>query len=91
MTTDTPLDCEATVRRLWDYLDAALPPARVAEVEAHLATCAHCPAHFAFARAFLAALAAGPREPEVTPALRARVRRALAAEGFGGAAAGGER
>ena len=95
MTTDrhdppsaAPLDCEATVRRLWDYLDDALVPARVDEVEAHLATCANCPAHFAFARAFLRALSSGGGARTVSPALRQRVLRALAAAGFAPAAGG---
>jgi anti-sigma factor RsiW len=76
------IDCETAVRRLWDYLDGELDPARAAEVDAHLAGCADCPPHFDFARAFLGALAAGRGARDGEPALRARVLAALAREGF---------
>jgi mycothiol system anti-sigma-R factor len=79
----TAIDCETAVRRLWDYLDAELDERRMAEVRAHLATCERCPPHFAFARAFLDAVAAGRREHDRPDALRARVVAALRAEGFG--------
>ena len=72
------IDCEATIRRLWDYLDGRLPGMAHAEVEEHLATCAYCAPHFVFARTMQGALA------ESTPAvdseddrLRERVRAAL--------------
>lgn len=76
-----PIDCETTVRRLWDFLDGRLPPWAHDEVEAHLAACALCPPHFAFARAIQAALAAEGAQAAGPPAagelLRARVRAAL--------------
>lgn len=75
-----PIDCETAVRRLWDYLDGGLATPAHAEVEAHLATCADCPPHFAFAVATLDALAGASRDaltPEEIVALRARVRTAL--------------
>jgi len=73
------IDCETAVRRLWDFLDGQLPTMARAEVEAHLATCALCPPHFAFAQQFRTALAASARPiPSHEEArLRARVRRAL--------------
>jgi anti-sigma factor RsiW len=75
-----PIDCEAAVRRLWDYLDARLPPSARDEVEAHLAVCEYCPPHFSFAREMQATLAASAA-PMVTDAeeaeLRDRVRAAL--------------
>ena len=73
-------DCETAVRRLWDYLDGRLPVMADDEVKAHLATCADCPRHFAFARAIQSALAAStpPRVLADDEArLRARVRGAL--------------
>jgi anti-sigma factor (TIGR02949 family) len=76
------IDCETAVRRLWDYLDGELDPARAAEVDAHLAGCAECPPHFGFARTFLEALAAGRGARDGEPALRARVLTALSDEGF---------
>ena len=76
------MDCEATVRRLWDYLDAELDEARAAEVEAHLARCRQCPPHFAFAREMLDAVAASRRAPDDVSSLRARVFAALRASGY---------
>jgi len=74
-----PLDCETTVRRLWDYLDGRLPHVQHAEVEAHLAACALCSPHFAFAERLRASIAAAAPEVSDDDAsrLRARVRRAL--------------
>ena len=51
-----PLDCEQTVRWLWDHLDAELTPAQHAAVEQHLAQCPECTAHFVFEERFLRAL-----------------------------------
>lgn len=75
-----PIDCDTAVRRLWDYLDGGLTTPDHAEVEAHLATCAECPSHFAFAVTTLDTLAgSGPAAltPEEMAALRARIRTAL--------------
>ena len=59
MTTTTDvLDCRATVRKLWDYLDGRLNEARVQVVEAHLADCERCPPHFTFERSALGAVRA---------------------------------
>jgi anti-sigma factor RsiW len=68
------------VRRLWDYLDGGLAAPTHREVEAHLATCADCPPHFAFAARTLDALAAARPDapsPDEEAALRARVQAAL--------------
>jgi anti-sigma factor RsiW len=43
--------------RLWDFLDGRLPDMAREEVELHLATCALCPPHFAFAGELRRALA----------------------------------
>ncbi|HVX38530.1 MAG TPA: zf-HC2 domain-containing protein [Gemmatimonadaceae bacterium] len=85
-TTPTPdrAECEAVVRRLWPYLDGALPETDQARVARHLEFCAGCASHFDFARAFLDAVArarAGAPQEEIGT-LRARVLDALAAEGF---------
>lgn len=78
----SPIDCETAVRRLWDFLDGELDAPRAEEVEAHLAVCRRCPPHFAFARAFLGALAATRPAADVPAALRSRVLAALHAEGY---------
>lgn len=66
-------DCRETVRRLWDYLDGELGEAEVRAVDAHLARCTRCPEHFAFERAFLAAMRAAREEQGASDTLRARV------------------
>ena len=81
--TGTPhvahIDCETTIRRLWDYLDGRLPDMARAEVEEHLATCAYCPPHFVFARTMQHAIAAStpPAAESDEDRLRERVRAAL--------------
>ncbi len=76
-----PFDCRETVRRLWDYLDHELSDAETRAVDAHLAECEKCPKHFAFERAFLAALRAARAEQGASADLRDRVRSIL---GVGG-------
>jgi anti-sigma factor RsiW len=73
------IDCEATIRRLWDYLDGRLPDMARAEVEEHLATCAYCAPHFVFARTMQGAIAAStpPATDSEEDRLRERVRAAL--------------
>ena len=80
----SPIDCETAVRRLWDFLDGELAPARAVEVEAHLATCRRCAPHFTFARRMTAEIEAAERVPTPPDALRARVLAALRAEGYAG-------
>jgi hypothetical protein len=36
------MDCAEVERRLWEYLDGALPPEEAATVRAHLDTCGGC-------------------------------------------------
>ena len=73
------IDCDTTIRRLWDYLDGRLPDMARAEVEEHLATCAYCPPHFVFARTMQGAIAAStpPSSDSEEDRLRERVRAAL--------------
>ncbi|GJG86722.1 hypothetical protein tb265_19030 [Gemmatimonadetes bacterium T265] len=74
------ISCDVAARRLWDYVDGRLPNTPREELEAHLAVCAACPTHVAFARAMRRALAAAsPRELPDTrrAALEAHVRLAL--------------
>lgn len=80
-STPSPLDCATAVRRLWDYLDGRLPPLAREEVDAHLATCAHCPPHFEFAermKASLGKMVVPSISNEDEARLRDRVRGALA-------------
>jgi anti-sigma factor (TIGR02949 family) len=76
------LDCEQVVRRLWPFLDGALPDTDRVRVARHLDACGGCRSHFDFASAFLDAVhAVRPGESEFS-ALRGRVVDALATEGF---------
>ncbi|HEY0778440.1 MAG TPA: zf-HC2 domain-containing protein [Gemmatirosa sp.] len=78
-TRPGPIDCETAVRRLWDFLDGRLSAVARDEVEAHLAACALCPPHFAFARAIRASLAVSalPGDDADEAQLRQRIRGAL--------------
>lgn len=76
------IDCTTAARRLWDYVDGELDDARMAEVEAHLAICQQCPAHFAFAKSLLESIKAARARLEDPRALRQRVVAALRDAGF---------
>jgi predicted anti-sigma-YlaC factor YlaD len=68
------LDCEQTVRRLWDYLDRQLPAVDMHAVDQHLRDCQHkCASHFAFERAFLDVLRTARPRVVTSDALRLRV------------------
>jgi anti-sigma factor RsiW len=70
MTPTTPCQPEAITA----WVDDALPPARRAEVEGHLATCAACRDQEAFERGLRARLRTLPA-PEMPAGLEARARR----------------
>lgn len=76
------IDCDTTVRRLWDYLDEELDATRYAEVEAHVRDCVHCAEHFAFAQVFLGAVSSSLQQPAEAGSLREQILLALKAEGF---------
>jgi predicted anti-sigma-YlaC factor YlaD len=85
---ETPtLDCEQTVRQLWDYLDGEVGAGELAAIDAHLASCDPCRGHFAFERTFLAAVRSArdavSASESMNPrgALRARVIEHLALAG----------
>jgi anti-sigma factor RsiW len=73
------IECETTVRRLWDYLDARVSSMARDDVEAHLASCELCAPHFVFASEMRSALAASlpASSSEEESKLRYRVRSAL--------------
>lgn len=75
------IDCDATVRRLWDYLDVELDPVRAAEVALHLKGCDGCREHFAFADHFLATLHESWPTVQEPTSLRERLVARLTAEG----------
>ncbi len=79
MSSETKMsDCEAVARALWDYLDAELDDATLAEIQAHLDGCQPCRTHADFERRLLDALSRLRREHRDLDALRDRVEAALA-------------
>ncbi len=80
------LDCEQTVRRLWDYLDGEIGTSELAAIDAHLQMCNPCSGHYVFERRFLEALRAArdaisARDAVSLQQLRARVVESLVAAG----------
>ena len=76
----TAISCADAMRRLWEYLDEALPEADEEVVRQHLAECAGCRAHERFERRLLAEIAAIRYEHGDLPALRDRIAAALGSE-----------
>jgi anti-sigma factor (TIGR02949 family) len=56
MTATTTVDCEAAMRRLWEYLDGTLPPPDLAAIRAHVDECDACRGHVEFERWLLLAI-----------------------------------
>ena len=79
MSSETKMgDCESVARALWDYLDAELDDATLAQIQAHLDNCEPCRTHADFERRLLDALSRLRREHGDIDALQARVEAALA-------------
>jgi anti-sigma factor RsiW len=91
--TISPIDCEATVRRLWDYLDGRLTNIAREEVEAHLAICELCALRFDFAKKVQSAIPLAEATlvtDDAEARLRARVREALRRHAAGGSGPSGD-
>ena len=84
MTPGTNLDCAAVVRALWEYLDKRADDELVADIEAHLAWCEGCRAHFAFEERLVKTLAALRRQHSDPQRLRRAVLEVLRDAGMGG-------
>jgi mycothiol system anti-sigma-R factor len=82
MGPGNPLSCDEVVQLLWDYLDSELDQPRRDRVREHLAECDHCAGQFTFEGAFLRAVGDVIDEPLDTVALRQRIVKRLAAEGY---------
>jgi anti-sigma factor RsiW len=75
------LECAEVERRLWEYLDGALPPEELRAVRAHLGRCGGCAPACQCCRSFLALVARALRSPHAAPdILRLRIRALLARE-----------
>lgn len=75
--TQSPLDCNAVVRELWDYLDGELDEQRWQMIRDHLAECTGCTSHVEFARSFLAQVVGVPADADEVARLRLTVRQVL--------------
>ena len=70
-----PFDCAQVERRLWEYLDGALPAEEAGAVQAHLERCGGCGPACRCCRAFLDLVARSARAAGEAPVeLRVRVR-----------------
>ncbi len=77
------LDCEQTVRRLWDYLDQQLSVLETHAVDQHLRDCkTMCASHFAFERAFLGVVRSARPTNVVSDALRLRIQALMTKDDF---------
>jgi anti-sigma factor (TIGR02949 family) len=69
------MDCAEVERRLWEYLDDALPPEEAAMVRRHLGGCGSCAPACRCCRAMLVLVARVLRsQPGAPEPLRARLR-----------------
>jgi len=76
-TPGVPVDCEAVVRSLWDFLDAELDDEALASIRGHLEACAPCCGHVDFEKRLLEELATMRRQNSDPEALRARIELAI--------------
>ena len=83
MTSGRNLDCAEVVRALWEYLDKRADDELVADIEAHLAWCEGCRAHFAFEERLVKTLAGLRRQHSDPQPLRSAVLEVLRAAGMG--------
>lgn len=83
MSVAAPMTCAEVAERLWEYLDGQLDARTTARVWDHLRQCEACFPEYDFRRAFQTLLRRHADTP-VPAGLRARVFRALLAEGFDG-------
>lgn len=67
------ITCKEAVDRLWEYLDRSLDHIDEAALDAHLGVCRHCCGELEFSRRVRARLQAPERQPELAPAVRARL------------------
>lgn len=73
MSDLSPFDCEATFRRLNDYLDRVLPPEERRLVEEHLADCVTCAREYRFEQNVLDHVRGALRRLDAPPHLLRKV------------------
>lgn len=75
------IECSEAVRRMWVYLEQALEPIAMQEVDSHLATCTRCCGELEFNRHLRAMVAERNAVPVMPDDLRRRMKRLLTDEG----------
>lgn len=73
MEKPSPLNCREAFERLDDFLDRELTPEEAAEVEKHIAVCAHCARDYTFEAAVLDGLKRRLRRITAPPELLQRI------------------
>jgi anti-sigma factor (TIGR02949 family) len=82
MMPERPLDCAEVVRALWEYLDGRANAENVDAIDAHLALCEGCRAHFEFERRLVRSISELRKQHSDPARLRAAVLAALRAAGM---------
>lgn len=77
-----PVDCDAALEKLFDFLDGELDESFEARLRAHVTRCGHCTDVADFERRFLEVLHAARTEEKCPKSLRDRVIATLRAEGL---------
>lgn len=77
MENQEQFDCEATFKRLDDYLDGELGPEEIRLIRAHLNECEECAPEFAFEEVLLDEIRQKINSVEMPSDLRARVSQLL--------------
>lgn len=77
-----PVDCDAALEKLFDFLDGELDDSFESRLRAHVARCKHCTDVADFERRFLDVLHAARAEEKCPKSLRDRVIATLRAEGL---------
>ena len=84
MHKDAKVDCAASMRQLWDFLDGELSDDRMSAIRAHMDKCQKCFPHYDFEKALLEALACTRPDCCAPSSLRARLEERLRSVGFTG-------
>jgi anti-sigma factor (TIGR02949 family) len=75
------IDCREAVGRMWSYLERALAPEQLDELETHLDTCLRCCGELEFSRHLRARVASSEQIPAMPAEVRTRVEQILHLEG----------
>jgi anti-sigma factor (TIGR02949 family) len=77
-----PLDCDAALEKLFDFLDGEVDDTLEARLKAHVSGCKHCFETADFERRFLDVVRRARNEERCPKAVRDRVLHALRTEGI---------